>query len=146
MTTPSRILKPGFEPALQAAFTLGQNTNTTTGLTWGYYGGVVQLSTGASTTITDNVVGLTNNATNYVQMNPANGAIAANTSGFTAGYRWMAKVVTSGGVITGVPEDSRDATAIINYAAAASAAAVASVATSIQQASDAAALMAYIGY
>lgn len=47
-------------------------------------------------------VALTNNATNYVEVNPADGAVSANTTGFTSGRIPLYQVLTSGGAITTV--------------------------------------------
>lgn len=44
-------------------------------------------------------IALTNNATNYLQIN-SSGVASANTSGFTSGYAPLATLTTSGGTIT----------------------------------------------
>lgn len=78
-----------------------QNRATTTGLTFGYYGGLIPNGSSGWTTINNGTVALTNNATNYVEMTTA-GAVSANTSGFTAGRIPLYTVVTSAGAITTV--------------------------------------------
>lgn len=77
-----------------------QNSNTTTGLTYGYFGGryandVSIYDTAAGT------IALTNNATNYVEVDTT-GVVVTNTSAFTSGNWAMATVTTSGGAITAV--------------------------------------------
>ncbi len=58
-------------------------------------------------TITDTSAGqvtLTNNATNYVEVDPSTGTVSANTTGFTSGKIPLYVVVTSGGAIVGVTD------------------------------------------
>ena len=57
--------------------------------------------------ITDTPAGqvtLTDNATNYVEVNPADGTVSANTTGFTVGRIPLYQVATSGGAITTVAD------------------------------------------
>lgn len=59
--------------------------------------------------ITDTPAGqvtLTDNTTNYVEVDPADGTVSANTTGFTSGRIPLYQVVTSGGAIDTV-EDKR---------------------------------------
>lgn len=59
--------------------------------------------------ITDTAAGqvaLTDNATNYVEVNPADGAVSANTTGFTSGRIPLYQVATAGGAI-GTVSDKR---------------------------------------
>lgn len=86
-----------------------QNTATTTGLTYGYFGGEVVNSSGALTRIANGTIALANNATNYVERNEV-GTVFTNTTGFTAASGTlsripMAKVVTASGAITSVEDD-----------------------------------------
>lgn len=81
---------------------LGQNTATTTGLTYGYLGGNVRVATTVAT-VAAGTVSLTNNTSNYVECDGA-GAVSANTTGFTAGSFPMAQIVTSGGAISSVTD------------------------------------------
>jgi hypothetical protein len=76
----------------------GQNTATTTGLTYGYKAGKMQAGP-TLVSVSANTIGLTNNAINYVEVDSA-GTVSKNTTGFTAGRFRMAEVTTSGGVIT----------------------------------------------
>lgn len=61
----------------------GCRASTTTGLTFGYYGGVMFVN-GAVTAIANGTVLLTASQTNYVEATSA-GVVSANTTGFTAG-------------------------------------------------------------
>ncbi len=86
----------------------GNNTNTTGGLTYGYYGGRIY-SNGANITIADGTKALTASATNYVQRTAA-GVVSVNTTGYTAGLIPMATVVTGTASITTIT-DTRPAMA-----------------------------------
>lgn len=83
----------------------GPNSATTTGLTYGYAGGVALTAAGVQTTVAAATVALANNATNYIERTHL-GAVSSNTTGFTAGRIAMAKVVTLAGAITST-EDYR---------------------------------------
>lgn len=84
--------------ACSPATLFGRRATTTTGLTWGYYGGVILVST-TYTRVTNGTIALTDNATNYLEVNTS-GVLVANTSAFTAGRIPCYKIVTSGGVVT----------------------------------------------
>lgn len=73
----------------------GKKATTTSGLTFGYYGGFLQID-GVHTSVADGTVTLTNNATNYVEATRS-GTVSANTSAFTAGRIPLFTIVTSGG-------------------------------------------------
>src|SRR4051812_41118739 len=76
-----------------------QDEDTTSGLTYGYKGGVT-IDTGGSIAVAgDGTVALTNNATNYVERTAA-GVVSKNTSAFTVGQLPMAIVVTLSGAIS----------------------------------------------
>lgn len=72
--------------------TWGRKDSTTTGLTWGYYGGTYW-SGSAWAQAADGTVALTASSTNYVERT-ALGVVSANTSGFTVTSYPMAKVIT----------------------------------------------------
>ena len=76
---------------------------TTTGLTFGYFGGNVY-SNGANIVIAAGTVALTASATNYVQRTAA-GIVSVNTTGFTAGLIPMATVVTGASTITSIADN-----------------------------------------
>ncbi len=76
----------------------GRNALTTTGLTWGYLGGVI-LVDGVPTTIANGTVALTTAATNYVEANRA-GTVSANTTAFTPGSTPLYTVVAGASTIT----------------------------------------------
>lgn len=78
----------------------GRRASTTTGLTWGFYGGYLNIS-GTLTSISNGTVALTASQTNYVEANPATGAVSKNTSAFTAGYIPLYTVVTGAATVTG---------------------------------------------
>lgn len=93
------------------AMVLGRNANTTSGLVWGYYGGTVRYGS-ALNQIANGTVNLTANTTNYVEFNQTSGAIAVNTTGWTAtDMSRMYKIVTGASAVTSY-EDWRDFSAI----------------------------------
>lgn len=85
--------------AASPATTYGRRASTSSGLTWGYYGGKVRLA-GAITSISNGTVVLSASATNYVEAHPDTGAVSKNTTGFTAGYLPQYTVVTGSASVT----------------------------------------------
>ena len=73
------------------------------GLNFGYYGGQVH-NDNVVTTTSDGTVALTNNATNYVEVNISTGAVTANTTSFTAGRIPLFTVVTAGGSLSTITD------------------------------------------
>jgi hypothetical protein len=83
------------EAALSKVFS--QDDSTTTGLTWGYFGG--NSPTAADpTVIEDGTVALTASTINYVE--ELDGEVTVNTTGFTEGSWWVRQITTNGGGIT----------------------------------------------
>jgi hypothetical protein len=82
-----------------AAGIFGKKHSTTTGLTWGYYGGYF-----SSTLIADGTVTLTNTATNYVVVARASGVVSVSTTNTnwnnTATYGRLYLLTVAGGVVT----------------------------------------------
>jgi hypothetical protein len=89
----------GFFDAASNAALFGRRASTTTGLTFGLYGGKILLD-GVITAISNTTALLTANTTNYLEANPTTGAITANTSGFTTGAIPLYQVVTGPSTIT----------------------------------------------
>jgi hypothetical protein len=71
--------------ALSPPSLYGRRASTTTGLTWGFYGGRARLTNGSLTTITNSIVTLTASAVNYIEASPTTGLLTKVTSQFTAG-------------------------------------------------------------
>lgn len=89
----------GFFDAVSPASLFGRRASTTpSGLTWGYYGGTI-LVDGVLTQIANGTLGLTDSATNYVEINRS-GTISKNTTGFTPGSVPLYTIVCAGGVVT----------------------------------------------
>jgi hypothetical protein len=76
-----------------------RRASTTSGTTWGYYGGKVRLA-GVVTSISNGTLALTPSATNYVQAHPDTGAVSNNTTAFTAGYLPLYTVVVGSATVT----------------------------------------------
>ena len=85
--------------AASPATLYGRRGATTSGLTWGYYGGNV-LVNGVLTQIASGTLALTASATNYIEANPATGAVSSNTGGFTAGRVPLYTVSTGTSTVT----------------------------------------------
>ena len=86
---------------LVAAF--GYDQTTSTGLTYGYYGGPI-LQGNTPAVVPAGTVTLTASATNYVQRSPAGSTVIVNTTGWVPGYIPMAEVVTNVTGITSVTD------------------------------------------
>lgn len=86
-----------FDAVSQASF-FGRRQSTTTGLTWGYYGGNI-LVDGVLTQIANGTLALTASATNYIEITRA-GVISKNTVGFTPGSIPLYSVVVGASTIT----------------------------------------------
>jgi len=81
----------------------GRRASTTTGLTWGYYGGRM-LVDGVLTTIANGVVALSASLTNYVEATPA-GVVSANTTGFTPGSIPLYTIVAGSSTVTSYTDE-----------------------------------------
>src|SRR5262245_8847045 len=79
--------------AVSPAGLFGKKHTTTTGLTFGYYGGQMIVDGALSTHIADGTVALTASSTNYVEATRA-GSVVTNTTGFTAGRIPLWEIVT----------------------------------------------------
>ena len=78
--------------------TFNEDTATTTGLTWGYKGGLLR-TTSTVTTIADGTVSLTDDTTNYIEIG-IDGTVYAVASAFTDGRLPIRTVVCASGVQT----------------------------------------------
>jgi hypothetical protein len=81
----------------------GRRASTTSGLTWGYYGGRM-LVDGALTAIANGTVTLTGSTTNYVEATPA-GVVSKNTTGFTAGSIPLYTIVVGASSVTSYTDE-----------------------------------------
>ncbi len=97
-TNPANTGATGATGASGSVVAFGENPATTTGLTWGYYGGVVD-NNGTPTTVAAGTVALTASATNYVSVTQA-GAVVVSTAGWTAGAYPLRTLVTNTTSIT----------------------------------------------
>ena len=83
----------------------GRRASTTTGLTWGHYGGSILIA-GTPTAIANGTTALTASTTNYVEATTT-GTVSKNTSGFTAGRIPLYTIVTGSASVTSYT-DHRD--------------------------------------
>lgn len=77
----------------------GRRASATANLTWGFYGGTLNIS-GTLTAIANGTVALTGSATNYVEADPATGTVSKNTTSFTAGKIPLYSIVCGTSTIT----------------------------------------------
>jgi hypothetical protein len=84
--------------AASPATLYGRRASTTSGLTWGYYGGWLLIN-GTLTTKANGTVALTGSADNYVEAT-IGGTVSTNTTGFTAGRIPLYKVVTGASTVS----------------------------------------------
>jgi hypothetical protein len=85
--------------AASPATLYGRHASATANLTWGYYGGYLNIA-GTPTAVANGTKTLTNGATNYIEAQPTTGNVSVNTSGFTAANIPLYSVVTAGNLIT----------------------------------------------
>lgn len=94
--------------ALSPAALYAKDAANVSGLNIGLFGGWVMCN-GVRTSISDYTGMLSASTINYVEANPATGAISKNTTGFTAGY-WPLHKITTGTTTISAWEDQRPAT------------------------------------
>lgn len=85
--------------ALSPIAVFGLRAAATSGLNLGFHGGKIQIN-GVVTTIANGVLALTASVTNYVEANPASGAVSKNTTAYTPGYWRIGRAVTGAASIT----------------------------------------------
>jgi hypothetical protein len=78
------------------AETFDENPATTTGLVWGYKGGIFRLDS-TVTTVSAGTIALTDDATNYIEIDPSDGLVKKNTTSFTSGRIPIRTVLTASG-------------------------------------------------
>jgi len=66
--------------AASPAMLFGRRAASTTGLTWGYYGGNVTKSDGTQSTVANGSVSLTASTTNYITALKESGVVYCNTT------------------------------------------------------------------
>jgi hypothetical protein len=93
------VLANALFDAASPAMLWARRASTTSGLTWGYYGGWFngQISNGT--------VSLTASTTNYLMADATTGAVSVNTTGFTAGKIPLYLVVTGATTVTSYTDE-----------------------------------------
>lgn len=103
---PEAIINENFD-SLFAAAIFSKRPAATTGLTWGYYGGLYN-----GNTISDGTVTLTNASDNYVVVLRSTGVVSTSTTSTNSTdplYAKLYKVTCAGGVVTAVVDQRFDA-------------------------------------
>ena len=95
--------------AASPATLFGRRSSTTTGLTWGYYGGNVTKSDGSQSTISNSTVSLTASTTNYITVLKSDGTVYCNTTttnwNDTANYWRLYSVVAGSATVTSYTDE-----------------------------------------
>jgi len=95
--------------AASPATLLARRASTTTGLTWGYYGGNFTKSDGLQTTLSNSTVSLTASTTNYIVVQKSGGVVycATTTTNWnnTADFWRLYSVVTGTATITSYTDE-----------------------------------------
>jgi hypothetical protein len=94
--------------ALSQSMIFGRRASTTSGLTWGYYGGRYTKADGTNIAVANGTLTLTASLTNYVEVSSL-GVVSVNTSAFTAGKTPLYTVVAGASTVTSYT-DNRDGT------------------------------------
>lgn len=84
--------------AMSPSMLFGRRQASSSGLTWGYYGGAF-LVDGVVTQIVNGTVALSASTTNYIEVTRA-GVVSKNTTGFSAGSTPLYAVVTGASSVT----------------------------------------------
>jgi hypothetical protein len=86
------------------AMTFGRRASTTTGLTWGYYGGRYRKDDNTFILVANGTLLLDASTTNYVEVEKSTGVVSSNTTAFTVdsnnGYCPLYEIVTGSATIT----------------------------------------------
>ena len=85
--------------AASPAMLYGRRASTTTGLTWGYYGGYLSVS-GTPTSIANGTIALTASNTNYIEAHATTGVVAKTTTSFTSGKIPLYVIVVGTATVT----------------------------------------------
>lgn len=95
--------------AASPAMLFGRRAASTTGLTWGYYGGNVTKSDGTQSTVANGSVSLTASTTNYITALKESGVVYCNTTttawNDAANYWRLYSVVTGTSTITSYTDE-----------------------------------------
>jgi hypothetical protein len=86
--------------AASPATMFGRRASTSSGLTWGYYGGKLNIS-GTITNFANGTLSLTASTTCYIEVDTSTGTVSFNTSAFSGGTKVpLYKVVTGSTTVT----------------------------------------------
>lgn len=86
--------------AVQTSAIFGRHASDTSALTWAYYGGSFLASDGSIVNVASDDLTLAPSTTNYIEANPATGAVTVNQVGFTVGRIPLYQIVTGPATVT----------------------------------------------
>jgi hypothetical protein len=86
--------------AASPATLYGRRAATSSGLTWGFYGGSIRTSAGTRVLVANGTRSLTASTTNRIYADPANGTLTVVTTAFPAGVIPLYEVVTGTATVT----------------------------------------------
>lgn len=107
---PETVINENFDAVFAAAI-FSKRHPATTGLTWGYYGGLYN-----GNAISDGTVTLTNTSDNYVVVLRSTGVVSTSTTSTNSLdplYAKLYKVTCAGGVVTAVVDQRLDANGLL---------------------------------
>src|SRR5574337_2053994 len=119
--------------AASVATLFGRRASTCSGLTWGYYGGVVFIG-GARTLVANGTIALTTSSTNYVEVDQT-GAVSVNTTGPTPSKLLLYTIVAGASSVTSYT-DNRSKVALCAFFFQYAAVAMANADKTLTQAQD----------
>lgn len=83
----------------------GRHASTSSGLTWGYYGGKYRDGSNVTQMLSNGTIALPNGTTSYIEFDKTSGTVSSNTSGFTSGRTPLYIAVTAGSVVTSYTDE-----------------------------------------
>src|SRR5574337_920082 len=119
--------------AASVATLFGRRASTCSGLTWGYYGGVVFIG-GARTLVANGTIALTASSTNYVEVDQT-GAVSVNNTGPTPSKLLLYTIVAGASSVTSY-QDARSKVALVAFFFQYAAVAMANADKTLTQAQD----------
>src|SRR6266403_119652 len=83
----------------------GRRASTTSGLTWGYYGGPYRDGSNVTQRLANGTIAMSASVVNYVEFNKTKGLVTTNASGYTSGRMPLYRVTAGAATITSWLDD-----------------------------------------